>query len=270
MMPPLTATMPRLHPLSCLTISLALLAGLGAPCAQAQDEVGPAVLPYRPSVASPAQLPAPGQLELELGGLDNKTGEARRASLPYALKLAFSPEWGVLLEGEAAVRSRDDSGRVDSGVGDTSLILKRAFLLDSATALGVELGWKAPTAKDSIGSGRRDISLNGIASRDVGSVHLDANLNATRLGAPPAGAGSTQMGWATSFSMPVSDKWGATAELSGTRLRGAASTAQLLVAATWSITPRLAIDAGLARGLTSASPDWSVFSGFVLPLGKLW
>ena len=34
--------------------------------------------------------------------------------------------------------------------------------------------------------------------------------------------------------------------------------------------PRLAIDIGMARGLTAASPDWSLFSGFVVPLGKLW
>ena len=79
-----------------------------------------------------------------------------------------------------------------------------------------------------------------------------------------------QTGWATSFSTPVSERWGATAEVSGTRLRGAPATAQLLLAATYSPTPRLAIDIGMARGLTAASPDWSLFSGLVVPLGKLW
>lgn len=246
-------------------ISLALLL---APLAQAQD--GDPVLPYRPSVASPAQLPAPGQLEFELGGLSTQTGDARRASLPYAFKLAFTPEWGLLLEGEGYVRARDDTGRRETGVGDTTLVLKRAFLLDSATALGLELGWKVPTAKDTIGSGRSDVSLNGIVSRDLGAVHMDANLNATRLGVADPGTGRVQTGWAASFSAPVTARWGATAELSGTRLRGAPATAQLLLAATYSPTPRLAIDIGMARGLTAASPDWSLFSGFVVPLGKLW
>ncbi len=32
------------------------------------DEAG-GVTPYRPSLSNPAQLPSPGQLELELGGL---------------------------------------------------------------------------------------------------------------------------------------------------------------------------------------------------------
>lgn len=261
--------MPRLNLFASLPFALPLLTALAAPCAHAQDTGAP-VLPYRPSVASPAQLPVPGQLELELGGLSSKTDQVRRASLPYALKLAFTPQWGVLLEGEALVRVRDGSTPGDTGLGDTSVVLKRAFPVDSATALGVELGWKIPTARDSIGSGRRDISLNGIVSRDFGPVHLDANLNATHLGAPEPGAGSMQTGWATSFSMPVSQRWGATAEVSGARSRGAAATAQLLLAATYSVTPRLVIDFGAARGLTAASPDWSVFSGFVMPLGQLW
>lgn len=249
-------------------IPLLILSLLLAPLAQAQD--GDPVLPYRPSVASPAQLPAPGQLEFEAGGLSTKTGDARRASLPYTFKLAFTPAWGLLLEGEGYVRARDDTGRRETGVGDTTLVLKRAFVLDSATALGLELGWKAPTAKDAIGSGKSDVSLNGIVSRDLGAVHMDANLNATRLGASDPGTGTVQTGWAASFSTPVSARWGATAELSGTRLRGAAATAQLLLAATYNPTPRLAIDVGMARGLTGASPDWSLFSGFVVPLGKLW
>ena len=251
-------------PLLCFSLLLLSL----APVAQAQ-EADP-VLPYRPSVASPAQLPVPGQLEFEAGGLLSKTHDTRRASLPYKFKLAFTPEWGVLLEGEGFVRTRDETGRRETGVGDTTVVLKRAFVLDSATALGLELGWKLPTAKDAIGSGKSDVTLNGIVSRDLGAVHVDANLNATRLGASDPGTGRVQTGWAASFSMPVSDRWGATAEVSGTRLRGAAATTQLLLAATYSPTPRLAIDVGMARGLTAASPDWSLFSGLVVPLGKLW
>lgn len=65
---------------------------------------GPPVTPYRPTVANRAQLPYPGQVELELGGLASKfDAGGRRQSLPYALKLAFSSQWGIVLSGEAAV-----------------------------------------------------------------------------------------------------------------------------------------------------------------------
>lgn len=242
----------------------------GAASGGASDAAdGPPVLPYRPSVSSPAQLPAPGQLELELGGLVVRDGGARRASLPYTLKLAFTPEWGLLLGGEAWVSDREDGAPRLRGVGDTAFVLKRAWLLGEGSALGLELGAKAPTARDGIGSGRADYSLNGIASRDFGSVHMDANLNFTRLGGAEPGLGRVQTGASASFSVPLDDKWGATAELSGTYRSGEPGTAQLLLAAAYSPHPRLTVDFGLARGITRAAPDWQFFSGIVLPLAKI-
>jgi hypothetical protein len=235
-----------------------------------------AVTPYRPSVSSPAQLPAPGQLELELGGLNTQQDGGHRASLPYTLKLGFTPQWGVEIAGEALVSQRDGDGDSDGGrrrgVGDTTLVLKRAFLVDDATAFGVELAATAPTARAGIGSGsgKADYTVNGIVSRDVGAVHLDANLNLTRLGVRDAGAARIEQGLAAALSTPLSARWGATAELSGTRQRGAASTAQLLLATTYSPSKQLVIDIGLARGLNGASPDWSLFSGVVMPLARLW
>jgi hypothetical protein len=233
----------------------------------AQDD---AVLPYRPSVSSPAQLPVPGQLEFETGVLASRSDASRRASTPYTFKLAFNEQWGVLLGGEYYVASHDQGSARLRGVGDTTLVLKRAFLLDDASALGLEFGAKAPTAKAGIGSGRSDYSINAIVSRDFGALHLDANLNATRLGDYDAGTGRVQGGWSTSFSTEVAGHWGATAELSGTRRDGTRSTAQLLLAAAYSPSKRLVFDFGVARGLTSASQDWSLFAGVVMPLARLW
>jgi hypothetical protein len=231
---------------------------------------GPPVTPYRPSVSSPAQLPAAGQLELELGGLSSKSDDGRRNSLPYALKLGFNQQWGVVLVGEGYVSAPDGDGGRAHGIGDTQFVLKRAFILGEDSALGLELGAKAPTARDSIGSGRADYSLNGIYSQDIGSVHMDANLNGTRLGSYEPGSGRVQTGLSASFSTPLNEQWGATGELSGTRRSGAASTAQVLFAVSYSPSKRLTLDAGFAHGLNHASPDWSFFSGVVLPLAQLW
>lgn len=242
-------------------------------CGAAYGQAGPdddAVTPYRPSVSTPAQLPRPGQLEMELGGQSAHYDDSRRDSLPYTFKLAFNEQWGVLVEGDAYVSERDDGAARSRGLGDSTLVLKRAFVLDDATAFGLELGAKLPTAKDSLGSGKSDYSLNGIFSRDLASVHMDVNLNLTRLGAVDDGGGRVQRGAAASFSTPVNERWGATAELSGTQLRGAASTAQLLVAASYSPSKRLVIDFGAAKGLNPASPNWAFFSGFVTPLARLW
>lgn len=106
--------------------SAALLCTLSLSAFAADDD---AITPYRPSVSNSAQLPLPGQLELELGGLSGKSADTRRDSLPYLFKLAFNSQWGALLGGEAVVSARDDSGNRVHGVGDTSVVLKRAFLV---------------------------------------------------------------------------------------------------------------------------------------------
>jgi len=228
-----------------------------------------AITPYRPSVSSPAQLPVPGQLEAELGGLRARSDDARRTSLPYALKLAFSKEWGVVIGGEAHVWAHDDSGRAQ-GLGDTTLVLKHAWLVDDATAFGMELGVKTPTANDGIGSGHSDYTLNTIFSRDIGPVHMDANLNATRLGVADDGTGRTQFGASASFSGALSDHWGLTGELSGTRRSGAASGTQLLTALTYSPSKRLTFDMGVARAFRPTPATTQVFAGVVFPIAKLW
>ena len=236
----------------------------------AQEAAEAGVTPYRPSVSSPAQLPLAGQLEFEVGGLSARADGGRRNSLPYTFKLAFNEQWGVLLGGEAYVAARDGNGQRERGIGDTSLVLKRAFLVDSSTAFGLELGVKLPTAKDAIGSGKRDVTLNGIFSKDIGVFHLDANLNATRLGAYDPGTGRTQAGMSASVSTPVSEQWGLTAEVSDTHQSGQAHATQLLLAAGYSPSKRLTFDFGVARGVHGDDRGWSLFSGVVLPLARLW
>lgn len=262
----------RKHPLRALSLPLLAVALSLPAAASAATDTGAAfdpVTPYRPSVSSPAQLPSPGQLELEVGGLHSRTADVRRDSLPYQLKLAFSPQWGVLVGGEAFVSLREDGERA-RGLGDTNVVLKRAFLVDDATAFGLEFGVKLPTARDAIGSGRADQVINGIFSRDLGSVHMDANLNFTRMGMVDEGTGRMQTGLSASFAQPLNDRFGITAEVSGTRRSGADSTAQVLLALTYSPTKFLTMDVGLIRGLNPASPDLALFTGVVLPLAKLW
>lgn len=245
--------------------ALAVLASLPAWAADA-----PEVTPYRPSVSTPAELPTPGQLELEFGGQRQKQGSARDDSLPYLFKLAFTKEWGVLLGGDAQVWTRDEQGMREHGVGDTSITLKRAFIISDARAFGLELGARLPTAKSTLGSGKTDYTVNGIYSQDIRRLHLDINLNATRIGAPEAGSGRVETGLAAALSAPLGRNWSGVAEWSGTRRNGAQSTAQFLAALSWNPGQKFAIDAGFAKGLNSASPDWTFFTGFVIPVAKLW
>ena len=244
-----------------------LLAVMAVP-AWAADE--PEVTPYRPSVSTPADLPTPGQLELEFSALHQKQGSARDDSLPYLFKLAFTKEWGVLLGGDAHVWKRDEEGRREHGAGDTRLTLKRAFIVSDTRAFGLEFGANIPTAKSALGSGKADYTINGIYSQDIRRLHLDVNLNATRMGAPEEGSGRVETGLAAALSAPLSRNWTGVAEWSGTRRSGAQSTAQMLAAVAYNPGQRYSIDAGFTKGLNGATADWSFFTGFVIPVAKLW
>jgi hypothetical protein len=247
--------------------ALVAIGGLGGAAALAQSTVAdaPSATPYRPSVSTPAALSAPGWLEVEAGVLHERSGgAARNDSLPYTLKLAFTPDWGMRLGGDAWVRQTDDTGQRLSGLGDSSVVLKRRFAIDDASAFGLEGGATLPTGRRGISSGKADYSVTGIFSADIGDYHTDINLGATRAGAVGAGTGRMQALWAASLSKALNDHWGMVGELSGTHQRGVDSTRQLLFAGSLNVSKSLVLDAGLARSLRSGVPDWSVFTGFTL------
>ncbi|MET0382920.1 MAG: transporter [Burkholderiaceae bacterium] len=252
----------------------AALAWCGASPARADGgDGGAAVVPYRPSVSTPAQLSAPGVLELEVGGLRaaGPHGGASRLSLPYTLKLAFTSDWGIRVGGDAWVRDADGTGGARRGGGDTAIVLKRRFAASDATAWGVELGEKLPTAGSVLGSGRADTAVNGIFSSDFAPAwHVDVNLGETRLGAPSGESRAWQTGWAAAFSRTLTEAWSAVGELSGTHQASAPNAAQALAAASWSASPAAVFDFGFARGLDAAAPRRQFFAGLTLRLGKLF
>ncbi len=223
------------------------------------------VTPYRPTVSTPAALSAPGWLEIEAGLQGADVGGApRRDSFPYALKLALTEDWGVRVAGEAWVRDPTALNRESAPGGDTSLILKRRFAVNDRSAFGLELGLTAPTARAGLhsGSGQTDYTATGIYSSDFAhSLHADFNLGLTRLGSADPSTSHHQAMWAAALQDGVSARWGIVAELSGTRQGGTRSTAQLLGGATFSPGKRVTWDFGVARGLNSPSPGWTLFVG---------
>jgi len=255
-----------------IALMLALLA-IALPV-QAQpvsvDDV-PTVTPYRPSVSTPAALSAPGWIEAELGGLHAQGGtSARQDSVPYTIKLAFSPDWGVRLGGNAYIRNTDPDGNETSGFGDAAIILKRRFGIDDASAFGIEAGANIPTARAGLGSGKADYALNGIYSADLGTYHTDVNVLLTRIGALDPGQRHLQTGWAAALSRQLDDRWGVVGEFSGTRQDGAQSAAQFLVAASYSVSRMMVVDFGVTRGLTSASASWTVLTGITVLVARLF
>lgn len=242
-----------------------LVVATGVPaCQVAIADDGPAATPYRPSVSTPATLSAPGYLEFEAGLQVDGRGVTQVQSVPFTVKLAFSPDWGIRVGGDALVRQSDAAGGHQTGVGDTSIVLKRRFAIGADSAFGLEAGVTLPTGADGITSGKADWSLNGIYSADLGAWHTDINLVATRVGAADAGVDRTQWLWAAALSRSVGGNWGAVGEVSGTRQHGADATDQLLLAASYNVSSALVLDGGVARSLRGGPANRSLFAGFTL------
>jgi hypothetical protein len=240
--------------------ALALLAALNAGAAE--------VTPYRPTVSNPAALSAPGRLEIEAGfaRTRNRTDGTASSSVPTLLKYAFTEDAGVLTGGDANLRQTDASGARSSGIGDTSLALKLRRGLSGASALGLEAGALFATAAKGLGSGENDYFVNGIYSGELGDWGMDLNLGCTRFGAASAGSGRAGANWAAAIAHGLGGAWGLALEASGSARRGIRADSQLLGAITYRWSRRLALDAGLARGLNDAAAG-TLFFGFAVLFG---
>lgn len=239
----------------------------GSPDAQAQEN-NPAVVPYRPSVASPAELPAPGWPELEAGmQWAQGGGSARSQSSPVTFKLAWNESWATLIGTDIHDWQKAPDGSTAHSGGDTSLTLKYKLPVSDQLALGAQLGATLPTGRPPIGAGKSSWGVTGIASFDYPGIHVDLNAGGQRLGAVDSGQGRWQGAWAIAASHPLNERLGITGEVSGIAQRGTSAQSQGLAALNYNVSPALVLDVGVAVGFSRAAPDWQVMAGMTVRLG---
>ena len=243
--------------------------------AEGGSGITPPVTPYRPSVSTPAQLSAPGWLEGEFGLLRARSDSASRDSAPFTLKLAFTPDWGIRLGGEALVREDLSPSGFHYTIGDTAIVLKRRFGVGADgdwgvlknTAFGLEGGVIAPTGRDGIG--QTAYTVNTIFSADLGAWHSDSNVYGTRLTLVDRGIGRWQQGWASSLSHAIGEHFSVEGELSGTRQRGTRDTAQVLASGSYVLSSGSVVDFGMARSLQRLGATTQLFGGITMMLGRV-
>lgn len=256
-----------MEPNTHLVCAAALFCGL---IATATADDAPGATPYRPTISNPAELSAPGWLELEMGWNHQNNRSDRRQALPYTAKLALDEEWGILVSGEAFIRESGSEAN-GNGFGDTSFIIKRRFATaDENLNFGIEAGLKLPTAHHQLGSGKTDWSINGIVSYDFDdSWRLDVNLGVTRLGARALEEGLTSTLWAAAVSKNFGD-WGVAVEHSGTYQRGLPNGRQWLIATSYAVSPRFVLDMGATHDRRDRETGHSLFFGFTWLASRLF
>lgn len=232
---------------------------LALPAAAAEE---PSATPYRPTVSNPAALPVPGYLEMELGATHARGGEERmRRSFPVIAKYAFSDSLGVLIGSELGVTQTGHDGEKASGLGDTTLQLKLRHELTKDSALGLEAGVKAPTAKRALGSRKTDYLLNGIYSSEIGDYALDLNLGYTNFGVSDAAESRHGMSWAAAIGRALGQNWGIAIELSGAARKRERGLSQFMIALSYDVSKQVVLDAAIAVGLSKSAPDRALLAG---------
>jgi Putative MetA-pathway of phenol degradation len=228
--------------------------------------------PNRPTVADPAEISEYGVLEVEYGwnrswlahqARENDFGALVKFAALCNLEIRWSPDTLI-----------SQGGR--RGFGDNWIGAQYRFHRQTRRApeLAVSYALKIPSASaaQGLGTGRVDHQIKFLASKDLGATHFDFNASALVVGRPGGGR-DTAAEIDLSFSHSLHDKLGLTGEIYGdTRLNdsvpGFTST---LWALTYSLTPRLVVDAGMDTALTPNAPFRKRFvTGFVYSLAELY
>ncbi len=249
-------------------VTAVLFISLASRAVAVRAEEAPGVVPYRPTVSTPADLPPAGYPQVEAGYLTTRGGgNVRNDSVPLTFVLAWSSQWGLLIDAGAYERERGFDGTTAQSAGDTSVLLKYKLPIREDLALGWQFGPTLPTARPPIGSGKTDWNLTAIASADFGDLHVDANLGAVRVGAIADDQGRIAANWSLAGSYPLNDHLTAAIEASGNEQRGSSAASSALAALSYNVSRTLVFDVALSAGLSRSAPNWQFTTGFSLLLG---
>jgi hypothetical protein len=239
---------------------------------QTQDE--PAANPGRPTISTPATLTPVGYFQFETGilGAQRAREFPPRTALSGVEKYPPPTRLQLLVSSEPAVFS-DLGDRHSRDAGGVSLGAQAVLLPGNERRPTLSVSYFRTvydgTAPDlDIGSSRNSALV--LLSADVRKWHVDTNYFLNEQIANDVRR--AQFGQTLSVAHPLAGKLSWTGELwhfTQPFLNGHA--AGFLTGPAYAVSPRLVLDIGFNRGLTSTSTRWQFFTGFTYLLPKkLW
>lgn len=232
--------------------------------------------PNRPTVANPADITQYGVLELEYGW-DRTWPEEGVHQTSFGGLLKF----GLLCDLELRWTTtsylwQTDAGGTRQGVGDNWIgpqirIYKQTRRVPTL-ALGYALKIPSASSDDGLGNGRVDHAFTFLASKDIAHNHFDFNVTHFWLGRQ-GGSGFDQNDQLNlAFSHAIHGPLQFTGEFYGNTEINQATPgfASTLWALTYTVNPRLVIDAGYEAGLTSGGPHRHAFFGATYSIGNFY
>lgn len=227
--------------------------------------------PGRPTVSTPATLTPVGYVQFETGILGAQHSEefADRTAINEVIKFTVARRVEFFVQSEPAVFSdlgdhhSRDAGGVSLGAQAVLVPGNERRPTLSVSYFRTVYGGTAPDLD--IGSSRNSAIF--LLSTDLRKWHIDTNCFFNEQ--IEAAVRRAQFGQTLSIAHPVAGKLAWTGELwhfTQPFLQGHA--AGFLTGPAYSATPRLVLDIGFNRGLTSSSTRWEFFTGFTYLLPK--
>lgn len=232
--------------------------------------------PNRPTVSNPAHVTQYGVLEVEYGW-DRFWPEqgTRQTSVGGLLKFGMFCDiefrWNT-----TSFLSQTDSSGTHGTFGDNWIGTEIRFhrQTEHLPTMAFSYAVKIPSAstENGLGSGRVDHSFIFGASESVGRFNFDFNLTQFLVAQPTGSGYDANQQLALAFSHPIHGKLQFVGEFYGeTELnRSTPGYASSLWALTYTITPRLVIDAGFETGLTPGGPHHHAFFGATYSIANLY
>jgi hypothetical protein len=229
-----------------------------------QDQSGITAVPNRPTITTTAETVQRGVLEIEYG-FELADGHQNMNGL---LKFGIFKNLELRLANNPFERDSGVTGLSDSGIGFKWRAVSQKGAIPTISLLYTA---SLPTATQGLGTGGIGHSIQVLVSKDFGKHHFDAN-EGPQFVARPQGGFDRNYFTSLSYSHPITEKLGATAEIAGFSKtnRDTPATLTLLGAFTYNVTPRLVLDAGVSINAYGNLPRAIGIFGFTYAISDLY
>jgi Putative MetA-pathway of phenol degradation len=232
--------------------------------------------PNRPTVSNPAHITQYGVLELEYGWdrlwPEEGIGQTFAGGLlKFGLLCDIELRWNT-----TSFLSQADATGTHQTFGDNWLGTEIRFHRQTTRLPTMAFGYafKIPSAstENGLGTGRVDHSFTFGASENIAHFNFDFNFTQLLVGRPTASGFDKNQQLALAFSHDIHRGLQFAGEFYGeTQLnKTTPGFASSLWALTYTVIPRLVIDAGFEAGLTSGGPHRHAFFGATYSIANLY
>jgi hypothetical protein len=251
--------------------------------AHAQTQPAPAateppfIVPARPTFSNPAEFQKPGVLQLESGYNANfhASGVSSEEDTPIAIRFAVSAR--VLVEADIdAVISQTPTGQGRAtSFGDCQFGIQTVLFHEHETSPGFALAYyiKAPTASslNGLGSGKVDHNFIALVSKTFDKTTFDFNAIYLLAGRTSRNGHASSGQGAFAVSEALTKRFGVQGEISGFSRNDEQRGAMMgLGVATYQVSDRLVLDAGVRFGLTHGAPSSGFVAGMTVGIADLY